>query len=152
MGTKLHFREGWPWLAAGVAVLVAFFALTIGAPEDSEPSGAWRVILIVGFWAVALVGMGLIVKGALIILRDLSAGQAWTLAGLALVSIIVAIFLHNLLYAVFGGEEPFFFIYALFIGPVIFIGAVIRAFVAMGHHRTPKPPAAPGPPKHFPTP
>jgi hypothetical protein len=62
----------------------------------------------------------------------------WTkfllVSGLAVVGFLVAVFLHNAIYAVFHVEEPVFFLLAVVVAPLAFgagiVGAIVTAVVA----------------------
>jgi hypothetical protein len=43
-------------------------------------------------------------------------------------AVVLSALLHNVVSAVSGGEEPLFFLLALWVGPCVFIAAIIRAF------------------------
>jgi hypothetical protein len=124
MRARLHVRESLPWLGAGLAIVAALVAFAILAPGDGE-APSWLLATI--FWVAVVPGAVLVVKGVLVILRDLRARQALLLAALAVAVLIAAVVLHNVIAALTGAEEPFFFLLALVVAPVVLVAALIRA-------------------------
>jgi len=122
-----RWKRGTLWLLAGTAVLVAGLVVSIlGGDEDAK--GAKLAVAVTVFYVVFVLGAALSVRGVLIFVERFSTGGAIRLALVAFAAIILAILLHNLVYALFEVEEPFFFILALWAGPVALVAAIIRAF------------------------
>lgn len=133
---NLRVRDSLPWLGSGVVVVLAFFGLamaTAGSPDESV--GGFTAVLL---WTVIVPAALLIVKGMLVFTEEMDSRQALVLAVLAIPLAVVAVILHNLVSAVAGFEEGFFFMVALFGAPLLFIAGVIRAFRpgGSGHNHT----------------
>ncbi|HEX6031915.1 MAG TPA: hypothetical protein VFY90_10830 [Tepidiformaceae bacterium] len=141
MTTKLHVRDSFPWLAAGVGLILLTIAIMVVIAvlvEDAEESLAFPIAAWVGF----VLGGAVILKALLVVIEELGSRQALALAGLTLVGGVLAVVLHNLIYGLFGVEEGVFFILAIFVAPPVLVAALIRA-VHPGHG--PHGPAPPAP-------
>ena len=103
--------------------MIAFAIVAPGDDDDEAP----HCLLAAIAWGVILPGVLLTMKGILVVLRDFTSSQALKLAGLALVTGVAAVILHNVVSALLDVEEGFFFILALFVAPPIFVAALIRA-------------------------
>lgn len=124
--TTLHFRESLPWLGAGVGVVVALFGLAMAiAGGTGESIGGLAAVI---FWILIVPGAYLIVKGLLVLTEGMSSIGTVVLAVLAIVIAVIAVILHNIVSAVVGFEEGFFFMIALFGAPLLLVAAIIRAF------------------------
>lgn len=107
-------------------MVVALFGLAMlmaGGPENSV-SG----FLALMFWIFIAPAAALIVKGLLVAVQEISSTQALLLAILSVAGAVVAVILHNLVSAIVGFEEGFFFMLALFGAPLLLVASLIRAF------------------------
>lgn len=124
-----RWQRGSLWIIVGLLLGVGMLALSIGGSgNEDDPKGARLALLVfvfyVGFSAAGI----LVVRGVLLFMQPLSRQRALMVVAATVPAIILAAVLHNVLYALTEQEEPFFFLFALFVGPVILIAAIIRAF------------------------
>lgn len=108
-------------LLAGPAIIaIGGLLFAIGAPD-------WLVgsVQILGW----LGGAVLIVWAAVILMRPLPPSRCAMIAVLAIPVFILAVLLHNLVSAIFGGEEPVFFLIALVVAPAMLIGGIIAGLL-----------------------
>ena len=124
-----RWQRGSLWILAGLLLGIGMLALSItGGGNDDDPKGAVLAVLVVFFYLGFSTAGFMVVRGILMFMQRLSTRGAMKLVGATVLAIVLAIVLHNLLYALTDEEEPFFFLFALFVGPVILIAAIIRAF------------------------
>lgn len=126
---SLRIRDSVPWIGGGIAIAFAVIAILTATSGDED--SAW---LAAGWWAGALAGFALVLRGALILSREVTRRQAAFVAGLAVLLLILAVLLHNAIYALFDFEEGVFFIIALFVAPVVLVAALLRV-IWPGHPR-----------------
>jgi hypothetical protein len=133
------------WAAAGLGLIaVTLIAGTVLFGDTGEPEGWSLAALVAGFWLVVLAGGILVVRGSLYLLRGLGRRGAVQLAIIAFLAIPLAVVIHNVIYAITGQEEGFFFILALFVLPVVLVAAVVRIIWPAHQGEPPAPPAGSG--------
>lgn|GEM_PF-4172962 len=126
--TVHSWKLGLPWIAAGLVLIGAMLiGGTVAFGDSDDPEGRDLAWLVTGFWLVVLASAALMVIGMLRILRNLGRRGALVLALFTFLAMLLAVALHNLVYAVTGQEEGFFFLVALFVGPVVLVAALLRA-------------------------
>lgn len=121
-----NVEEGLAWLGGGVALVVVAMAFSILGDADAEGLKLAAIVAAfsVGFTAGALA----MVRGALLVMAHATRQVALQLLVATIFGIVVAIVLHNVVYAMTGVEEGVFFLSALLVGPVVLVAAIIRAF------------------------
>ena len=125
-GPRRRLPRSFIWIAGGAAIVVVLLALSILAPEDSnDRAPAWLIALV--FWVASAVGGFFVVKGLLMVMRKLDRRRSLMLAAGMFLAMVAAIILHAVIYALFDVEEGVFFIFALFVAPVLIVAALIRA-------------------------
>lgn len=129
------WKKGLVWLASGSLIVALALAFTILLGEK-DTHGARLAVFVTLFYAAFTAGAIALVRGALYLLR-LDRNHAAMLVVATIAGIVLAILLHNLVYAVTGVEEGFFFLLALLVGPVVLVAAVVRLihpFSPAPHH------------------
>jgi hypothetical protein len=123
-------RRGLKFWGAGTLVLVAAVGSSILLPTDL--SGAALAGAVAVFYGGFCVAVSLCVRGSLIFLGRAGTETALIVAMATFGAVVLSALLHNVVSAVSGGEEPLFFLLALWVGPCVFIAAIIRAFRPYG--------------------
>lgn len=121
----MEWKRALVWIAAGVVIVALAMALTILGDEDAK--GAKLAVVVTAFYVGFSAGAIVLVRGALYLL-PLGRRQAVMVIIATVAGIALAIVLHNVIYAVTGAEEGFFFLLALLVGPVVLVAAFVRVF------------------------
>ena len=133
-----RWKRGSLWIGAGLALGAVMLTFSItGVGIEDDPEGSALALLVTVFYLGFSAAAFLVVRGLLIFMEGFSTRSALKLGAAALGAIISAIVLHNVLFALTGTEEPFFFLFALFVGPAILLAAIIRAFRPSRSHTAP---------------
>lgn len=120
------WKKGLVWIAAGTVLAAVALAFTSMGDEDTH--GARLALAVTAFYVGFTAGAVAMVRGALFFMEHLDRQAALKLVGATLAGIVLAIILHNVVSAITGVEEAFFFLMALLVGPVALTAALIRAF------------------------
>lgn len=121
-----EWRKGLVWIGAGFALVV--LAMTFSILGDADAHGGELALFVVTFYAGFAGGAFALVRGALFLMQHMRRQAALRFFAATVGGIVLAIVLHNVVYAITGVEEAFFFLLALLVGPVALVAAVIRLF------------------------
>ncbi len=114
------------WIGAGTALCAVALAFAILGDEDTK--GGRLALVVTAFYVGFSAGAIAMVRGALYLMDHVGRQVAAMTIVVTVAGIVLAIVLHNVVYALTGVEEAFFFVLALFVGPVALIAAFIRLF------------------------
>jgi len=124
-----NWKRGSLWIAAGLLVAGGpIVADVVAGGDDDDSTGAVLSLFVVGFSIAIVLGIFAILRGVLIFMEHVDRGAAVKIVLATLGGIVLAVILHNVIYAITGTEEGVFFLLALFVGPVVLVAGIVRAF------------------------
>lgn len=148
--------KGWLWLGGGALLVTVLAGLSILGTRSEGEDGHSSPVFIAAVWALFIIGAAASIRGALVLLRRARRRTAVRIGLATAAAIPLAIVLHAIVAALTGIEEPVFFAFAVWAGPVLLIAAIIRALRPAGRERTAPEPgregARPFPGAHPPAP
>ncbi len=134
MAKKLILPVFWALFGAFIVITVVIQVL-MGPPvrqwlNDSLGVNFVPVLFLASRAIFFLLGLALIILTAKAEI-DRTLKKFLILSGSSAIGVSVGVLLHNLVSGVIGGEEPFFFILAVFVCPVAFLVGAVGSIVLM---------------------